>query len=225
MALVNATFWYSVKNVTSAADNDKISFSKDPALQPYKDVVLPDGIYQISQITDAINAVLYAEGLYTIVNNEIVYAFEFRPNVSTQRVDFILNANPGTYPNFTVDVMKLGELMGWPANTLLTASGSAPNPPNITNGVDTFLFHCDTVNGNASFLAGRSSNVIASYSITNLDGGPGSLISVRPQHLIFLPVAQRDQINQMRFWVTDQSGRPVDFGGERVTASLQLRFD
>ena len=221
VALLHATFWYNTYNISSARGNNTLQFRKDP-LDPWTTLTLPDGIYMLSQINESIKDALDQLSMYKIVDNIRVYAFEFVPNIATQRIEYVPMDDPD-YANFQTDVMNLGALLGWPNNTVLATGGtkvSAPHPPDITGGLDTYLFHADIVDGSASFLSGTSSDVLASYSIGGTDGGPGSLITVNPQHLVFLPINQRDQIRSIRFYITDQSGNLVNFNGERVTATL-----
>ena len=83
--------------------------------------------------------------------------------------------------------------------------------------VDSILVHCDVIN--ASRVNGTLAPVIYNF-FPNVS--PADKIVCQPQHLIYIPLSLCT-ISSMTAWITDQEGRVLDIGGERLTLTFHIR--
>jgi hypothetical protein len=100
----------------------------------------------------------------------------------------------------------------------VTTTQEGLNNVNITNNIDRVLIHCDVITG--SYQGGRSSDVMYSFSA---DGEPSSLLQIKPNRLLYLPINQSGYLYRMRIRITDQLDRVINLNGEEVSLSLYLK--
>jgi hypothetical protein len=207
IALISFGGWNSVPNISAEQGNN--TFQYVGAGPVVRNVVFPDGIYSFAQMQSAIAADLIAAG-FPAASITIV------PNTSTGRITI------GVAAGFTVNFVGLWRILaGFEA-----AQGPIVGPASvvgnlladITNGIDSFLIHCDlvvdsTVNSNAS-------DVILTYRPTTR---PGSAITITPATPIYVPTRRNDYIDRVRMYITDQRLRPVNFRGEDLNFQLHVR--
>ena len=90
--------------------------------------------------------------------------------------------------------------------------------PNITNSTDIIHINTDAITD--SIVNGINSNTIAVIPTDNLIRS--YLFSYEPRRLLFSPVSS-SQISQMRFYITDALGRPINLNGIDWFLTLILR--
>lgn len=102
---------------------------------------------------------------------------------------------------------KFGELLGFEPK-LVTKTEYGSKLPNITNSIDVINVNCDAITD--SLVDGVSSNRITVIPADNLTKSFPSLYE--PRFLSYTPVSS-STISQIRFYLTDSIGRPVDLNG------------
>ena len=101
---------------------------------------------------------------------------------------------------------------------IVSSSQEGINNVNITNGVNRILVHVDCVIG--SYKSTSASDIIYSF---NADGAPSSLLQIKPNRLLYLPIGKSGYLYKMNVYITDQQNRRVNLNGEEVSCALYLR--
>lgn len=102
---------------------------------------------------------------------------------------------------------KFGELLSFEPK-LVTKTECGSKLPNITNSIDVINVNCDAITD--SLVDGVSSNRITVILADNLTKSFPSLYE--PRFSSYTPVSS-STISQIRFYLTDSIGRPVDLNG------------
>lgn len=207
VALISFAGWNSVPNISAAQGNNIFQYIGPVAV--VRNVVFADGIYSFAQMQSVINADLLAAG-YAINSIRLI------PNTSTGKVDITVAAG------FTVNFVGLWRILaGFEAaqSPLVGPSTTTGNIlADITNGIDSFLIHCDLVID--STVNSFASDVILTYRPTTR---PGSNVNIVPAFPVYVSCRRNDYIERIRVYITDQRLRPVSFRGEDLNIQLHIR--
>ena len=90
--------------------------------------------------------------------------------------------------------------------------------PNVTNSIDKINMHSDIVTN--SILSGDSNNLLAVIPTDNLTRSYS--FKFKPRRLLYNE-ASKINIDEMRFYITDALGRPIDLNGIDWFMTLILR--
>jgi len=153
-----------------------------------------------------------ANGDYTAGSPDTFY-INIAPNYNTFKLRITISNS------YQVDltVGTLYQLFGF-TQKIVTTTEEGINNVDITNGINRILIHIDCIIG--SYKSSGSSNVIYSF---NADGPPSSLLVIKPNHLLFLPIDRTGYLQSMKIYLTDQRDRRLNLNGEEVSMSLYLR--
>ena len=110
-----------------------------------------------------------------------------------------------------------GNLLGFDAK-LITETEYGSRFPNITNSVDKINIHSDIIQN--SILSGDSNNLLAVIPTDDLTRSYS--FKFEPRRLLFNEVS-KVHIDEMRFYITDALGRPIDLNGIDWFMTLILR--
>lgn len=202
VALVNSELWYSWYNVTTSNNNFKYFNGTD-----WVTVKVPPGAYNIKDINEEIKNQINDEG----DNDEFV---TLTANFNTSKT--ILRVNDNYKVDFDIDD-GLRDLLGYDGKTLSAGRHIGDKQINITN-IHTVLIKCSLVS--SSYLNGSTSDVIFNFS-PNLP--PGSLLSVQPNQLLYIPISRTEQISSITMKVTNQDDEEIEFNGERTTFFIAIK--
>ena len=207
IALISFAGWNSVPNISAAQGNNTFQYVGPVAV--VRNVIFDDGIYSFAQIQAIISADLIAAGY---AGNSIGIV----PNTSTGKV--AINVAAGFQVNF-VGLWRI--LAGFEASQgpIIGPTTVVGNVlADITNGIDSFLIHCDFVVD--STVNASASDVILTYRPTTR---PGSNVNIVPSFPVYVSCRRNDYIDRMRIYITDQRLRPVSFRGEDLNVQLHIR--
>ena len=112
---------------------------------------------------------------------------------------------------------EFGDLLGFDKKIIIQEEYSA-RLPNITNSIDKINIHSDIVTN--SILSGYSDNLLAVIPTDNLTRSYS--FKFQPRRLLFNEVS-KTHIDEMRFYITDALGRPIDLNGIDWFMTLILR--
>ena len=224
-----STIWWTVPNIINGV-NDTFSIYGDddtlpvPVPQLYT-VVIPQGLYDLSGLNQAVLSGLEALGARTIDSTgNALPLINFSADDATQKVILRLNYT-NSYCDFSVgqtprDIIgfnsqQYGPNVGAPINIL------APNVAEF-NQINFFLVHSDLVNRGIRFN-NKYNQTIAQVLI---DVAPGSQIVSANFHPAksngqFLAGSVRTLI---RFWLTDDKQRSVNTNGENWSARIVIEY-
>lgn len=215
VALIKAFLWYSYHNVSSNYGNNIIRYSLDSGATWEANIIIPNGIYSVSDINTYMQAEMATRGHFgsgTGPGGIDEYYITLAPNFNTLKVEVTL---VGLY-QIDFSAGSINELLGF-NSVVITSSQSASNPADITRGVNALQI-------NTSITESGWSNEFSGNTLFTFipDSAPGSNIQVTPNPAIYLPI-NTHLIERIRMWVTDQNNRPISFEGENVTYLLHLR--
>ena len=207
VALLQVVCWYSVFNTVSQS----IQYSHDSG-STWTTVSFPDGVYNIGAYNAALHAVMEANGHWDSTNKS--HYITLFANEAIAKV--YLEITSGTY-QLRIPSNNMPTLLGMPAGDYTTSQYGA-NIPDINLGVELFVINCDLVD--ESYSNGRASQAL--FDITP-NASPNGQINRFPQpEPIWMPV-NKNTINSVRIWITDQQGRNLDFNGEHFTYTIGFR--
>ena len=163
---------------------------------------LPIGCYDIETINSTIKELLGTD----------------KDNITISTVVPQLKSMIHIEPNFTVDFTKpnsINHILGFDAKILNAGDYISDNIVNI-NKTNSIFVNCDLISD--SYLNGYNSPIIYTF-FPNVS--PGYKIIKELPRLDFLKI-NRNQIDSIKVWLTDQDGDLIDFRGETITIRFYL---
>ncbi len=220
LQLTQATVPWTVLNISVEKANNLFRLKVDGNPGTPFDVTIPDGLYGVNDLSDAINRELINEGL---VGGLVVLTGDN----STGRVLITL-----TEADLQVEwiVGSMFELTGFNSGQEVPAAGFTAAAfselgPNVANfsDVSSFLAHTTLLGASGIPIGNKEAQVMAQIQITV---PPGSQINFQPQNPIKMAVPHLigQKINEASFYMTDQLNRGVDFNQENFTFLVELKW-
>jgi hypothetical protein len=214
IALVSYNIPYSWYNISAAQNNNQFRYSRDAGVS-FRTVTIPDGNYGIEDLNLEIDALIVADGGAT---GKIIFYADY----NSLRVD--LEITDGNYQVDFIDGNSNNPRIIMGFNSLIyTTIGveRAPNGANVTNNIDSVSINCSIVDSGSVLLNNRQSSSL--FHVTDYASGPGSYLTGRPSHPVYLPVNVAGNIHNLSISIRDQSDRIIDLNGENVTLSLHIK--
>ena len=215
-ALLSINLYNSIPNITE--ENNTFKYSTDSG-KNWKLITLNKGSYEIQAINDEIQRQMIINGDYDDANNE----FYITLSVDIPELKSIINITNKTYlVNFLVE-NSIGPTLGFYYGVLWHGKigfgfNKSPHIVDITK-INLVLINVDIISG--SYVNGYQSPCIYSFDPNKVS--PGYKLEDRPNpSLTYYPV-NRESINSLRIWLTDQNNKLVDLRGERVTIKIRIR--
>jgi hypothetical protein len=203
IGLVSAEVWYSWYNVNKT--NNLFKYNNNTT---WKTITLPSGAYNVTDINNEIKR-------HIVINGDNADSIDITPNYNTLKTRIVLTNNYQI--DFTI-TNGLNSVLGFD-NRILTGNGTYDGEHNVNiTEINSLLIKCSAVVD--SYVNGSSSDVI--YNFTP-DVPAGSLITIRPFQIMYLPINHSHSIPEISMKITDQSGNEVDLNNERVTYYLHLK--
>ena len=204
LAIDRLTMTYSWYNIRSDYKNNTIKYTNDRGVNWYT-ITFKDGMYSYTDINDYLHQYMEQKNHHTTDSQGNK---KFHMNIS-----FILS----TYRvliTFTDDKFQLdlretnfGELTGF-EKKLITKTEYGTKLPNITNSIDVFNINTNAIKD--SIVDGINTNTIAMIPTYNLTRSYP--FTFEPRRTLYCPVSSNN-ISEMRIYVTDSLGRPVNLNG------------
>ena len=208
IAVDSVMMTYSWHNISENYKNNKIKYTHDGGVN-WETINFISGMYSYEDINDYIHQYMVREKHTTKDKFPINIQFI----LSTYRVIIELDQN------YQVDLRgtKFGNLLGFDEKILASTEYGA-RLPNITNSIDKINIHSDIIKN--SILSGYSNNQLAIIPIDNLTRSYP--FKYEPLRLLFNEVS-KTQLDEMRFYLTDAIGRPIDLNGINWFMTLIMR--
>lgn len=226
VALQRASMWNSIYNIDATSyANASFSYSHPTIAPDAVNVIIPDGIYTVSQLSAYVGQILQDNGDAPLDGGGVPQiGIIFYPNFSTFKVEIqlpVINAYSFTF-TFT---SKFQELLGFkpPVYNIggsLAISTYGNTTADITNGVNQWYIECSACTGTANYKNNQLSNILYSFQITS---PPSSAFNIEPVNRYFTPLERSDYISKIRMTIRDQLGRIQDFQGEPISYTLHFR--
>lgn len=198
------------------AQSTEIDFSRIDGSNDVYTVVIPDGLYNLDQLSATINRELVNQGV-----DENVLLFE--PDEATQKVVIQFTK---AYQQIDMTGNTCRELLGFderlvPLAPTTGAEFEIGDNPAEFNQIDYYLLYCD-IAGMGININGIYKSVIGKMLITS---PPGTQSTTQPYNPMRIPIYQRigQHISQLRCWITDQNGERLDLTDD-FSLDLIIRY-
>ena len=234
VSVEESTVWWVVPNIITGQNDKFYVFGDDdhtdadgvpdPIPQLFT-VTIPQGLYDLSGLNNALQAELEAQGARTVdaLNNPLPL-ISLSADDSTQKVRIRFNY-PNAYIEFTppdtcreilgFDAGKYGPFANAPLSIL------APNTAAF-NQVNYFLIHSDLVNQGIRFN-NRYNQTVAQVLINVAPGSQIVSTPFNPARCNGQELAGSKRTN-LRFWITDDKQRAVNTNGEYWSCRLVIHY-
>ena len=204
-----ATITYSWHNISEQYQNKEIKYSPDGGTS-WETVKFVDGMYTYSDLNDYLHQYMKKKGHFTTdAKKDDVYYINLTFVLSTYKILIKIDNN------YQLDLRnsKFGELIGFTERivkkTIL---------PNITNSIDMIYINTEGITN--SILNGVNTNTLAVIPTDNLTRS--FPFTFEPRRLLINEVSQLN-MSQMRFYITDSLGRPIELNKIDWFMTLILR--
>ena len=210
IAVDSVMMTYSWHNISENQKNNKIKYSHDGG-ENWETINFLSGMYSYDDINDYIHQYMVREKHAT----EDKYPINIQFILSSYRV--IIELEEGG--NYQVDLRgtEFGDLLGF-NKKIITKTEYSDRLPNITNSIDKINIHSDLIRN--SILSGYSDNQLAVIPTDNLTRSYS--FKFEPRRLLFNEVG-KSQLDEMRFYLTDALGRPINLNGIDWFMTLIMR--
>jgi len=222
VSMEESTIWWTIPNIITGT-NDKFYIdaprASDSAITSYT-VTIPQGLYDLSALNDAIQRELENAGAKTSPDPVV----NLLADTATQKVEIRVN-----YANTDIDFTQADtfrDILGFNSQNL-TNGATAPfihlaDNAAAFNTVNSFLIHGDIVQRGVR-LNNSYSQILGQVLI---DVPPGSQIVSQPRNP---PRVSADELagqikTRLRFFLTDQSNNSVNTAGEYWTARIVVSY-
>ena len=202
LALDRLSMTYSWYNIRSSYGNNKIKYTHDGTT--WQTITFTDGMYSYSDINDYIHQYMNQKSHHTTDSKgEKVYSINLSFILSTYQVLISLSGS------YQVDLRgtNFGDLIGF-EKKLVTSTEYGTKLPNITNSVDSLNINTTAIKD--SVVNGVNTNTIAVIPTDNLTRSYP--FTFEPKRELHCPVSSNN-ISEIRVYITDSLGRPVDLNG------------
>ena len=220
LQLTQATIFWTVLNISVEKANNlfRLLVSGDPG-SPF-DITIPDGLYGVSDLNEAINRELVNEGLtsglVTLTADNSTGRVLLTLTTTGLRVEWIVGSM------FALTGFNSGQFV---PSAGFTTGAFAELGPNVAafSDVSSFLAHTTLLGASGIPIGSLNAEVMAQIQITV---PPGSQINFQPQNPIKIPVPHLagQKINEANFSITDQLNREVDFNTEDFTFLIEIKW-
>ena len=204
LAIDRLTMTYSWYKIRSSYNNNKIKYSNDRGAN-WNTVTFKDGMYSYTDINDYLHQYMESQNHHsTDQSGNKTFHINISFVLSTYRVLISFSDD-----KFQLDLRgtDFGSLIGF-EKKLVTQTEYGRKLPNITNSID--VLNINTTAIIDSIVDGVNTNTIAMIPTDNLTRSYP--FTFEPRRPLYCPVSSHS-ISEMRFYVTDSLGRPVDFNG------------
>ena len=204
-ALLSLETYNSIPNITEI--NNKFKYSNDGGIT-WKIIILPPDAYEYRQIADEIK-------MQMIKNNDVGEDIYFI-NFDIRRLSSVIEINHKDYKIDFGCENSIGPTLGFTDQIIGEGIHKSPNIVNISH-INTILVNVDFISH--SYLNEDKYPILYKFYPKV---APGYKIVQTPQNLIYLPV-NRNPLNEIRLWLTDQDRKPLDLQGEKLTVTIHIR--
>ena len=202
-------FWY---NIRSSYGNNKIKYTHDGT--SWNTITFTDGMYSYSDINDYIHQYVDQKSHHTTDSKGVkVYSINLTFILSTYRVLVSLSGD------YQLDLRgtDFGDLIGF-EKKLVTKTEYETRLPNITKSIDSLNINTTAIKD--CVVNGLNTNTIAVIPTDNLTRSYP--FTFEPRRQLYCPVST-NYISEMRIYITDSLGQPIDLNGIDWFMTLLLR--
>ena len=211
-SLLSLDMYNSIPNIIDEKNN-AFEYSVDSG-NTWKIITIDTGAYELSAINNEIQRKMIAEGDFDSNNSSCYITITANESRGTSIIN-VTNTNYQVAFNATHSIRSV---LGFNATDLLNHGyNESPNKVDIMH-INSILVNINIISG--SYVKGTSSSSI--HSFYPKVGFGYKIIETPNPALIWYPVSTTD-ISRMELTLTDQDGKPINTGGERLTVRICVR--
>ena len=213
LALDSLSMIYSWYNIGRDYSNNTIKYSTDKG-NSWETITFVDGMYSYSDINDYIHQYMEQKNHHTTDKGIKKFGINLTFILTTYKVLLSITSD-----NYWLDLRgtEFGDLIGFDKKIVKKTEYGA-KLPNITNSIDQININTSAIKD--SIVDGRNTDTIAVVPTDNLTRS--FPFTFEPRRLKFCPVSSHE-ISNMRIYLTDSKGRPVDLSDIDRSMVLILR--
>ena len=213
LALDSLSMIYSWYNIGRDYSNNTIKYSTDKG-NSWETITFVDGMYSYSDINDYIHQYMEQKNHHTTDKGIKKFGINLTFILTTYKVLLSITSD-----NYWLDLRgtEFGDLTGFDKKIVKKTEYGA-KLPNITNSIDQININTSAIKD--SIVDGRNTDTIAVVPTDNLTRS--FPFTFEPRRLKFCPVSSHE-ISNMRIYLTDSKGRPVDLSDIDRSMVLILR--
>ena len=213
LALDSLSMIYSWYNIGRDYSNNTIKYSTDKG-NSWETITFVDGMYSYSDINDYIHQYMEQKNHHTTDKGIKKFGINLTFILTTYKVLLSITSD-----NYWLDLRgtEFGDLIGFDKKIVKNTEYGA-KLPNITNSIDQININTSAIKD--SIVDGRNTDTIAVVPTDNLTRS--FPFTFEPRRLKFCPVSSHE-ISNMRIYLTDSKGRPVDLSDIDRSMVLILR--
>ena len=205
VALDDIAMSYSWYNVSKSYENNTLKYSHDSGTT-WHTITLPDGNFSYNELNAYVQRTL--EG-----------AKHSKKGVTIRFIPSLFKVLIELEAGYQVDlrVGNFASLIGF-TKKIVDSTSYGENSPDITRSVDNIYVRTNIIS--RSVIGGRQSDVLFRFSVDNL---PLSYpFHISPNEKKYSKI-NTDQIQELRIYITDSLGRPIDLNGLSVSLTLLIK--
>ena len=213
IALYRLETFYTFPNINEKNNTLRVSVDRG---KNWIDLKIPMGCYNITGVNKALQLLLGEEvKKKNFVQEKKQPYFVLSGNINTSKCVLEISSDT-TVVDFDIK-NSIRSILGFEAKKYTGGKRyESENKIDIIR-VHSILVHCDIIN--SSRVNGTLAPVLYSFA-PNVS--PGEQIVFQPNHLMYVPLSL-STISSITSWITDQEGRVLDLGGERLTLAFHIR--
>ena len=213
LALESLSMIYSWYNIGRDYSNNTIKYSTDKG-NSWETITFVDGMYSYSDINDYIHQYMEQKNHHTTDKGIKKFGINLTFILTTYKVLLSITSD-----NYWLDLRgtEFGDLIGFDKKIVKKTEYGA-KLPNITNSINQININTSAIKD--SIVDGRNTDTIAVVPTDNLTRS--FPFTFEPRRLTFCPVSSHE-ISNMRIYLTDSKGRPVDLSDIDRSMVLILR--
>lgn len=207
VALDSINMSYSWYNLSSSYNNNKIKYSHDSG-STWTTVTFQNGNYSYEDINNYLQQVLEAKGQSKTGNKITFIPSVFRVYIELE-TDYQLDLRTGDF----------NQLIGF-NKVIVTSTTYGTHLPDITRSVDALFVHTNIISD--SIVSGIQSDVLYRFSVDDLT--LSFPFHIEGKRILYNKISTT-VIKDLRIYITDELGRPVDLNNIGVNMTLLIKTE
>lgn len=219
--LLDFTSYNSIPNITAGKNNElkfkhtvkekkKDGKGKEITVDVSKErtISLPTGAYEVDDILK------YLKQELTAVSINLTHEI----SVATSKVRLSFDSQIEWIDGTVLNVLGFRKEVNAVRSFKARVGQWSDDIVKITN-IDLIRIECDIVSG--SYINGKHCHTIHQFS--NCKVRPGYKFIEVPQHIIYLPIKERQQLRTIQISIVNQDGDLIDFRGEQISCRIHIK--
>jgi 5'(3')-deoxyribonucleotidase len=202
--------WENINNVNTGV-NDLFRYVNNSGT--VRDIIIPAGAYQLTDLYSYIQAQMQANGDYNSSTSTPTYYINFNTFVPTQQIQITLSNN------YQVDFRpstSISSILGF--DNILLNGNSTFSSTKTVNILSTLSININCNIANGFRVNGNQSNVLYSFNNTT---PRGSIIDISPNPIVPC-ICNTKTISSVTIWFNDESGNLINFKGEKFVVRIVI---